>query len=183
MYAGTHILRGSDGCLTRCGGVGRGSTGRRDGSGTRSWLLGLSGACRRAHRGGRWPTPLVGKVGGGMRREGGLSLVAGTPLLSLATTATAAGRASGTDSWAQASLRPSGEVINWAGQILEQKQSIYEARPSILIRSVMQQGGTFKQELIQRQGFPVQYDVKIKWYYCNYFSTVEIWLFGWKTRW
>lgn len=116
-----HTLRGSSGSLTRCGGVGRGSAGRRDGSRAWSWLLGLSGACRRAHGGGRWPTPLAGEVGGGMRREGGLSLVTGTPLLPLATAA-AAGGAGGADSWAQTSLCPSGEVINWAGQILEQKR-------------------------------------------------------------
>ena len=92
-----HVVgKGSDGSVTRCGGVGRGSAGRRDGSRARSRLLGLSGACGRAHRGGRGSAPLAGKVGGGVGREGGLSLVAGAPLLPLATAA-AAGGAAGAD--------------------------------------------------------------------------------------
>lgn len=134
------------GNLTLHGGVGRGSTGRRDGSRSRSWLLGLRRACGRAHRGRRWPTPLSGEVRGGVRREGGLSLVTCTPLLPLATAAAAAGGATSADSWAQPSLCPCGEVINRAGQILEQKRgpnvSIYQAHQSMLMRSDMQQEAT-----------------------------------------
>lgn len=127
-----HTIRGSNGNLTRCGGVGRGAAGRRDWSRAWSRLLGLRGACGRAHRGGRGPAPLAGEVRGGVRREGGLSLVTGPPLLPLAT---AAWGAASVDGWAQTSLCPSGEVINRAGQILERKKgltvSIYGAHPSI----------------------------------------------------
>lgn len=68
-----------------------------------------------------------------MRGEGGLSLVTGASLLPLATAA-AAGGAPGADGRAQASL-PGGEVVNGAGQILEEKKrltvSIYKAHSSI----------------------------------------------------
>lgn len=72
-------------------------------------------------------------MGGGVRGEGGLSLVTGASLLPLATAA-AAGGAPGANGRAQASL-PSGEVVDGAGKILEQKKrlpvSIYKARSSI----------------------------------------------------
>lgn len=42
------------------------------------------------------------------------------------------------------------------------EESIYEAHPSILMRSDMRQGGKFKHELKQRQDSPVKYDVKIR---------------------
>lgn len=68
-----------------------------------------------------------------MRGEGGLSLVTGASLLPLATAAAARG-APGANGRAQASL-PSGEVVDGAGKILEQKKrlpvSIYKARSSI----------------------------------------------------
>ncbi len=128
----SHTFRGCNGNLTRCSGVRRGSAGGRNWSRAWSRLLGLSGACGRAHGRGRGSASLACEVRGGVRREGGLSLVTGTPLLPLAT---AAGGAASADGWAQTSLRPSGEVINWAGQILEQKKgltvSIYGAHPSI----------------------------------------------------
>lgn len=84
---------GSNDNPTWCGGVGRGSAGRRDGSRARPGLLGLSGACRRANRGGRGAAPLAGEVRGGVRGEGGLSLVTGASLLPLATAAAAGGAA------------------------------------------------------------------------------------------
>lgn len=112
--------------LTWHSGVGRGAAGRRDGSRTRSGLLGLSGAGRGAHRGGRGPAPLTGEVWGGMWGEGGLSLVAcSASLLALAATAAAGGAASA-DGRAQTGLCPSGEVINRARQILEWKKKDLE---------------------------------------------------------
>ena len=48
------------------------------------------------HGGGRGPAPLAVEVWGGVGGEGGLSLVTGTSLLPLATTA-AAGGAAGAD--------------------------------------------------------------------------------------
>lgn len=157
---------GCNGKLTRHRGVGRGSAGRRDGSRARSRLLGLSGARRWAHWRGRWSTPLAGEVGGGVRREGGLSLVTGTPLLPMAAAATAAGGAAGADSWAQTGLRPCGEVINRAGQILEQRKGlnvrICEAHPSIFDEKWPAAGGKFKRELEQRGDFPVKHDVMIQ---------------------
>lgn len=80
---------------TCCGAVGRGSAGRRDRPRAGAGLLGLSRASRRAHGGGRGPAPLAGEVGGGMWREGRLSLVTGASLFPLATAA--AGRAGGAD--------------------------------------------------------------------------------------
>lgn len=72
-------------------------------------------------------------MGGGVRGEGGLSLVTGASLLPLATAA-AAGGAPSANGRAQASL-PGGEVVDGAGKILEQKKrlpvSIYKARSSI----------------------------------------------------
>lgn len=132
--AGEHTCRGANGKRTWCRGVSWGSAGRRDGPGAGARVLGLSGACGGAHRGRRGPAPLAGEVGGGVRGEGGLSLVAGPSLLPLAAGA-AAGGAGHADGRAQTSLRPSGEVINGAGQILEQKRgrtvSVSEAHPSI----------------------------------------------------
>lgn len=40
-------------------------------------------------------------------------------------------------------------------------------------------GGKFKHELKQRQNSPGKYNVMINQCYCNYFSTVEMGLFGW----
>lgn len=175
-----HTFRGSDGKSTWCVGVGRGSTGRRDGPRAWSGLLGLSGARRRAHRGGRGPAPLAVEVWGGVGWEGGLSLVTGASLLPLATTA-AAGGAAGADSWAQTSLGPCGKVINRARQILEQKDySEYLWSSTKHTRGDMQQVANLNISSSKNTILLYKY-IMIKQYYCNNFSMVEIWLFRWNT--
>lgn len=126
---------GSSSSLTWCRCVCRRATHRGNGSRPRSGLLGLCGTCRGDHRGGRGPAPLALKMRGSVGGEGGLSLVTCVWLFPLAAAAVAAGGSASTGGWAQASLNPSGKVIDWARQILEQKKrltvSIYETHPSI----------------------------------------------------